>query len=287
MVTFTEKARAAMRQTKGASMLDYRKTTALVTGASSGLGAEFARALAKRGANLILVARTKPALEQLGTELMERHKVRVKVFAADLASPLARRALHSQIEAEGLAVNLLVNNAGFGLSGPFLTHSLESEEAQIDVNVAAVTALSHLFGQNMKRFGKNSGIINVASNAAFQPLPYSAVYSASKSFVLLFSEALNRELRTQGTHVLAVCPGAIATPFWGKIGSDLPDAEKSTPERIVEEALRAFDRRQAVVVPGPFRLRLQIFSTRFAPRSFVARVAEGASRSIMMRGREV
>lgn len=268
-------------------MFDYKNTTALVTGASSGLGAAFAKELAARGANLVLVARTTPALDALSAELRSRHGVQVKVITADLADAQARQELYAQTKADGLAVNLLVNNAGFGLSGPFLDHTLEAEEAQINLNVTALTAMAHLFGSDMRRFGENSGIINVASNAAFQPLPYSAVYSASKAFVLLFSEALGRELKEQRTHVMALCPGPIATEFWQKIGSNLPDKEKSTPASIATQALAALDNRRAVFVPGPVMLRLQIFAARFAPRSIVVRIAERASRSIMMRGREV
>lgn len=268
-------------------MFDFAKTTALVTGASSGLGRTFADELAARGANLVLVARNKGALDAVRADIIARHGVKVYVFTADLGNAGARRDLHRQTKEMRLPINLLVNNAGFGLSGAFLKQDLEREESQIDVNVSAVTALSHLYGRDMAQFGRNSGIINIASNAAFQPLPYSAVYAATKSFVLLFSEALARELKEQGTHVLAVCPGAIATDFWRKIGSSLPDNEKSTPESVVKEALTAFVRRKMVLVPGPAMLRLQIFSTRFVPRSFVVRVAEQASRSIMMRGRAV
>lgn len=268
-------------------MFDFRNATALVTGASSGLGAAFAKALAARGSDLVLVARNQPALEALAKDLSSQFRRKVDVFPTDLTDPQARRKLHANVREKNIAVNLLVNNAGFGLSGPFLEHELDREEAQVELNVSAVMAMAHLFGRDMKSFGSNSGIINVASNAAFQPLPYSAVYSASKSFVLLFSEALGHELKQQGTRVLAVCPGAIATEFWHKIGSELPDNEKSSPDRIVNEALVAFQRRRSVVIPGPLSLRLQVLSTRFAPRSLVVKVADRASRSIMMRGRSV
>jgi short-subunit dehydrogenase len=121
-------------------------------------------------------------------------------------------------------------------------------------------------------------------NAAFQPLPYSAVYAASKAFVLLFSEALGRELKQQGTHVLAVCPGPVETAFWDKIGSKLSSKAMDTPQRTVGQALAAFERGRAVIVPGRFGLRLQAFATRLIPRSLMVSIADGASRKIMMAG---
>jgi short-subunit dehydrogenase len=182
-------------------------------------------------------------------------------------------------------VNLLVNNAGFALGGAFLEHALRDEEDQIAVNVRALTALAHLFGRDMTAFGRNAGIINIASNAAFQPLPYSAVYAASKAYVLLFSEALGRELMHQGPHVLAVCPGPVRTRFWDRLGSALSTDVMDTPERIVAETLAAFERRRAVLIPGRFGIRVQAFATRFMPRVAMIRIAERASRKIMMAGR--
>lgn len=266
-------------------MFDYASTTALVTGASSGLGEAFAEALARRGANVILVARNVPRLERLAERLRSAHKVEASVVAADLADPSAPGHIHTEVTGRGLRVNLLVNNAGFALSGAFLDHDLSQEHEQIAVNVVALATLSHLFGRDMRAFGNNAGIINIASNAAFQPLPYSAVYAASKSFVLLFSEALGRELKRQGPRVLAVCPGPVATQFWNRLDSKLSAKLMDKPERIVGQALAAFERRQGVIVPGRFSIRLQAFATRFVPRATMVRIADGASRRIMMAGR--
>jgi uncharacterized protein len=263
-------------------MFDYAQTTALVTGASSGLGASFAEALAKRGANVVLVARSGAKLEALADRLQATHGVRTHVIVADLADPAAPRMIHAEAKAAGFRVNLLVNNAGFATAGSFVGNDLAREQEQIAVNVGALTALSHLFGTDMR--GPNSGIINLASTAAFQPLPYSAVYGASKAFVLLFSEALGREMKPHGTHVLAVCPGPVRTAFWNKVGSKLSTKDMETPERTVEQALAAFEKRKAVLVPGPFRLRAQAFAPRLMPRSVTVGIAEGASRKIMMAG---
>ncbi len=270
-------------------MFDYARTTALVTGASSGLGATFAEVLAARGADLVLVARTALTLETLAGRLQAAHGIRAHVIAADLTDPAAPAAIHAAVQARGLRVNLLVNNAGFALGGAFLAHVVREEEDQIAVNVTALTALAHRFGRDMAARGPNAGIINIASNAAFQPLPYSAVYAASKAYVLFFSQALGRELRgshgRQGPHVLAVCPGPVRTGFWDRLGSALPTDRMDTPDRIVGEALTAFERRRAVLVPGRVGNRLQAFATRFMPRAAMIRIADRASRQIMMAGR--
>lgn len=263
-------------------MFDYSVTTALVTGASSGLGEHFAEALARRGANLVLVARSRDKLESLAARLRAAYNIDATVIVADLADPASPPRIHRELQARGVKVNLLVNNAGFALAGAFLDHELAREEEQIAVNVTALTSLSHLFGADMG--GPNTGIINIGSNAAFQPLPYSAVYAASKAFVLLFSEAIGRELKKRGTHVLAVCPGPVETAFWEKIGSKLSTKAMATPEQTVAEALVAFDRRKPLILPGSFGLRLQAFSTRLVPRWLMVRIADGASRKIMMAG---
>jgi short-subunit dehydrogenase len=265
-------------------MFDYTNTTALITGASSGLGEAFAETLARRGSNVVLVARNQAKLESLAQRLRAQYKREATVIPADLTDSAAPMAIHAKARASGLAVNLLVNNAGFALAGAFLDHSAAAEADQIAVNVGALTALSHRFATDMRNIGRNTGIINIASNAAFQPLPFSAVYAASKSFVLLFSEALGRELAPQGTRVLAVCPGPVNTAFWGKIGSELPTRVMDSPAHIVEQSLAAFDKGHAVVVPGRISVRLQAFATRIIPRPLMARIGEQASRKIMMAG---
>lgn len=187
-------------------MFEYRGKVALITGASMGIGAAFARELAARGMNLVLVARSVDRLQALADELTPRHGIRVEVVPADLSQPDAGRAIAETCSRLGLEVHLLVNNAGFGTSGPFHTISPERERDEVMVNVLAVVDLTHRFLPGM-RARKAGGIINVASTAAFQPIPYLAVYAASKAFVLSFSEALWAECQEEAVRVLALCPG--------------------------------------------------------------------------------
>jgi short-subunit dehydrogenase len=258
-------------------MFDYRDATALITVASSGIGEAFAFALASRGVNLILVAPTKPKLEALAQRLAKQHGVRATASEADLADPTAPQRIRACVDEPGLRVDLLVNNAGYGLGGPFLSHDLTEELDQVSVDVGAVVALTHLFAREMVARG-TGGVINLASITSFMPMPYSAVYGASKSFVLSFSEALGREVAAAGVHVLAVCPGPVATRFYDRLGAESPHQALDTPERIVADALNAFDRRRSVVVPGRFRNRALIFGTRLLPRAINARIGEMISR---------
>ena len=195
--------------------MEYRDKTALVTGASSGLGREFARALAERGTNTLLVARSEDKLRRLADELSGLHGVRSEAVAADLSDPRAPAAIAERaVEASG-GVDVLVNNAGVGSYGAF-THHRGAEELrrEIAVNVGAVTELTHaLLPQMLDR--RDGAIINVASTAAFQPDPYMAVYGASKAFVLSFSEALWGEVSPHGVKILALCPGGLRdTALW-------------------------------------------------------------------------
>jgi short-subunit dehydrogenase len=190
--------------------------------------------------------------------------------------------LHAEIVRRGLTVDLLVNNAGFGLTGPFLSHALREEEAQVQVNVTSLMALTHLFAPAMAERSRG-GIINIASLAAFQPQFNSAVYAAGKSFVLLFSEALWLELDPRNVHVLAVCPGPVITSFFERIGSK-PPPQAISPERVASETLQAFDKKQAVLVPGTLMTRIQAFAHRVLPRAVVARIAASVSTKIMTTG---
>jgi short-subunit dehydrogenase len=183
-----------------ATTFDYRDATALITGASSAIGEAFASALAARGMHLIVVARTKPKLEALAQRLAKQHGIQATTIEADLADPAAAQRIHARVDELGLRVDLLVNNAGYGLGGPFLDHDLTQELDQIGVDVGAVVALTHLFAREMvaRRAG---GVINLASITSFLPMPYSAVYGASKSFVFSFSEARGREVAAAGVGV--------------------------------------------------------------------------------------
>ena len=178
-------------------MIPYKGSYALITGASKGLGSAYAKALAQRGANLVLVARSLEPMEKLAVELRSKHSVRIETIQADLtdvstAGHIAKRLTQLQIQ-----IDLLVNNAGAGLSGRFLVHTVESEISQINLNVQGLVALTHHFGHEMAARGMG-GIINISSSAAFQPFAYMATYGATKAFVLMFTEAIAEEMAIPG-----------------------------------------------------------------------------------------
>ncbi|MEI9927446.1 MAG: SDR family oxidoreductase, partial [Sphingomonas sp.] len=196
--------------------------TALVTGASAGLGTHFARALAAEGHDLILTARRADRLEVLAAEIRAAHAVRVETIAADLAAPGAAAALMAEIGKRGLAVNTLINNAGFGLAGAFVEQDPGQIGRMIELNCGALVDLCRAVLPGMVQM-RSGGILNVASTAAFQPGPFMAVYYASKAFVLSFSEALHEEVRGQGVRVAALCPGPTQTEFFdaAAMGDDI------------------------------------------------------------------
>ena len=230
--------------------MDHRGQGVLVTGASSGIGAAFARALAERGANVLLVARSLPKLEALATELRERYGVRAEALPADLREAGAGARLLAEAARRKFSVDLLINNAGLGSYGPFETVSDERVAEQIAVNVASLVELTHAFLPAMIARG-TGGIINVASTAAFQPVPYMAVYAATKAFVLSFSEALWAENRARGVRVLALCPGATETGFFDAVGTQEASVGKREPASVVvARALRALDGRRSYLVSG-------------------------------------
>src|SRR5579864_3658891 len=186
--------------------------TALITGASFGIGAEFARIFAREGYNLVLVARSADKLRQIASELEKAHGTRSLILAADLTDPGAPAYVVDQTTRADIQVDVLVNNAGFGQYGFFAQNDLEECLRQIQLNVATLTHLTRLYLHAMIE-RKNGGILNVASTAAFQPGPLMAVYFATKAYVLHFSEALANELRESGITVTCLCPGPTATEF--------------------------------------------------------------------------
>jgi uncharacterized protein len=262
-------------------MFAYTQATALITGASSGIGEAFAFALARRGMNLILVARTKPKLDELAKRLMHQHGIQATVIEADLAERSAPERLHARAAELGLRVDLLVNNAGFTLSGDFLSHDLSQEEQQLHVDVDALVGLAHFFVKDMVT-RKQGAVINLGSITSFLPITHSATYGASKSFVLSFSEALAREVAGTGVRVLALCPGPVASSFYDRIGVNPPRTLLATPERVVADALSALDRGRSVVVAGGFMIRMLAFGTRLLPRSINARIGERIGRQYFL-----
>jgi len=247
---------------------------ALVTGASSGIGAEFARALRARGESVVLVARRRDRLAALASEL--GGEPAAVPIVADLAREGVADELRKQSDERGLAVDGLVNCAGLGLTGPFASQSRAVIRAMCDVNVRAVAELTRAFLPPMLE-RRRGFIVNVASTAAFQPIPYLGVYAATKAFVLSFSEALGEELRGTGIQVQALCPGVTATEFLdvSETGGDLRVRRlpMMTPRQVVEASLDGLERGRLRVVVG-FSNRLLAFVTRrLAPAWLARRVA--------------
>lgn len=242
---------------------------ALITGASRGLGEAFAAALARRGRSLILTARSADDLERVRRRVL-RPGIEVHCLPANLAGNGAREVLQT-LARRAWTVDLLVNNAGLGSLGAFADLPLERELDQVAVNVRAVVELTHGCLPAM-RARRRGGIIIVSSVAAAQPVPRMAAYSACKAFDLRFSLALYGELRREGIHVLALCPGTTRTNFFASAGMR-PRARMHTPEFVVERALRGFDRRRAVVIPGAGN-RLMTWMGRSAPQALLARLLD-------------
>jgi uncharacterized protein len=234
----------------------------LITGASAGLGVEFARQCRARGDTLVLVARRKDRLEALAAELGQSH-----VLASDLGEPGAAARLFEGVAALGLEVETLINNAGFGLTGRFAELDGARQLEMIDLNVRALTELCHIALPAMLERGKG-GILNVASTAAFQAGPYSAVYYASKAYVLSLSEALHEEAKGSGVHVSALCPGPTATEFFEVAGSPNGKLAKraTDPKAVVTAGLEGLAKNKAIVIPGGAN-RAGAFASRLLPRS--------------------
>ena len=249
--------------------------SALITGASSGIGEAFAHALAAEGLDLILVARSAERLRKLARELARLHAHRVEVVPADLTRDGAAAKVRDEVDRLGLPVDLLVNNAGFGSAGAF--HKLDGarEREEVLLNAAAVVDMTHAFLPAMVQ-RKRGGVVNVASMAAFQPLPYMSVYAATKAFVLAFSSGLRGELRGKGVEVLCVCPGPVDTPFFEATGNrrlrrSVPRATMMSAPAVVAASLKALKAGRGVVVPGVAN-RIVAAGTRLVPRELLAEV---------------
>jgi short-subunit dehydrogenase len=239
---------------------------AVVTGASSGLGAIFAEQLAGRGLSLVLAGRDRTRLEAVGSRIREHAPtIDVRLVVGDLAE--RSRLAELRRELEGRTVEILVNNAGFGTYGPFAESDETRERGMVGVNVEALTCLTHAVLPGMLARGRG-GILNVASTIAFQPAPYQAGYGASKAYVLSFSQALWGETRGTGVHVTALCPGPTVTGFVDALGADVSHVglyqHLAAPGPVVEAGLRGLDRGRAVVVPG-WRNKAMATAGRFSP----------------------
>lgn len=224
---------------------------ALVTGASAGIGRAYAERLARDAWDLVLVARRRERLDELATRLRDAHERRVEVLAADLTQPGGVRAVEECIAKEP-TLELLVNNAGFGTSGPFADLDRGAEEEEVRLNVLALLRLTHAALDAFRPRGHGS-VINVSSLAGFQPAPFNATYGATKAFVNSFTQALSEELRGSGIRLQLLCPGFTRTEFQEVAGvrtDDLPDFAWMTPEAVVEASLEGLRRDHLVVIPG-------------------------------------
>ncbi|WP_405491284.1 SDR family NAD(P)-dependent oxidoreductase [Nocardia sp. NBC_00511] len=253
-------------------MQNWHPATALVTGASSGIGLAFATALAERGCDLILVARRESRLRELADRLHAEHGVAVRVLAADLSVPTEVSRVAAVLADPLNPVGILVNNAGFASHGALADHTAERVREEIAVNVAALAELTHAVLPGMVTRDRGV-IVNIASTAAFQPISFMAVYGATKAFVLSFTEALWGELEGSGVTAVAVCPGATDTEFFDIAGESASVGSRQTPQQVVATALRALDRR----TPPPsavsgFVNRLSARLPRMLPRRTTIRV---------------
>jgi hypothetical protein len=248
--------------------------TALVTGASAGIGVDIAECFAKDGYDLILTARGEGALREVAARLSANHGVKTAVFAIDLAERGGGIRLSSDIKAAGLTVDVLVNNAGYGQAGAFAGSNLESQVGMVDLNVRALVELTHIYWPAMLA-AKRGGILNVASMAAFVPGPLMAVYYASKAFVLSFSEALWEEARDTGVHVSCLCPGATKSKFRERAGTGATrfghTAAVMASMPVAEAGYRGFRLNQRVVITGKGNSRTARM-VRFLPRTMVLKM---------------
>jgi short-subunit dehydrogenase len=254
-------------------------THALVTGASQGLGRVFAHALAARKQNVILVARSRDKLEKLANELQSFQSVSAEVIEFDLASPFAGQRLAQQLHDRKLEVNLLVNNAGFGVRGAFWNVALQRQMEMLSLNNAAIVELTYSLLPSLMKLAP-AGIINVSSTAGFQPVPYASLYAATKSFLTSFSLGLQEELRSTRVSVVTLCPGRILAD--GHSGEAKNGNRKfgfvyQSPEDVVRDALESLANGGGLVIPG-FVNKLSIFAQRLIPRRAVPTLVARMSR---------
>ncbi len=245
--------------------------TALITGASAGIGVDLAERFAKDGYDLIITARSEPALKEVGDRIAKAYGVKVSIAAGDLGAIGAGAKLAADIAQRGLTVDVLVNNAGFGHAGGFAAEPIEPQLGMIDLNIRALTELTHIYWKGMLA-KKRGGVLNVASTAAFQPGPLMAIYYASKAFVLSFSEALWEEARGTGVHVSCLCPGPTVSKFRDRAGTGKTRLGKTSKPMasmpVAQEGYEGFVRNKRVVITGG-RNRMMVGAAKMLPREQV------------------
>lgn len=249
-------------------------TTALITGASNGIGLELAKIHASKGDNLVLVARNDSKLNELKNQLESLYKTQVQVISKDLSVPNAAQEVYNETTRQGIPINYLINNAGFGDFGSFYTADWDKAQRMINLNIASLTQFTHLYLKDMVNSGSGR-IMNVASTAAFQPVPTMAVYSATKAYVLSFSEAVNNEVRDKGVTVTALCPGPTATGFRTAAAmekSGLVQNSKSVgAKEVAEFGYKAMMSGKAVAIHGT-KNYIMTRAASFFPRKMVINI---------------
>jgi len=256
-------------------MTNSSTTWSLVTGASSGLGADFARQLAQHGRNLVLVARREQALHDLAVKLREQYSVQVEVVVLDLGTPDAAHKLFAKTEEAGWVVDVLVNNAGFGYYGDFLEQELDRIQAMLDLDISTVVRLTHLYGGAMKARGQGR-ILQVASVAAFQATPAYSVYAAAKTFVLHFGEGINREWKGSGVSCTTLSPGITATEFLKVAGQSATFYQRMVmmqSPQVAKIGLGAMFKGKASIVPGIMN-KITAWSIRTIPRTWATAIGQ-------------
>jgi short-subunit dehydrogenase len=254
--------------------------TALITGASSGIGYELSKLFAADGTNLVLVARNEQRLSEIASDLAQTYGVRVTVVAKDLSDPASPGEIAAALQAQSIGVDILVNNAGFGTYGPFAEIDWAEELRMLHVNVVSLTHLTKLFlpGMIERRSGR---ILNVGSTGSFAPGPLMAAYCATKAYVLSLSEAISEEVRGTGVTVTALCPGVTRTGFQARAKVEhtqlVSDGMAMSARQVAEIGYKALLRGQAIVVPG-FLNQLMAFAVRLTPRSLTRRISHGMMR---------
>lgn len=246
----------------------------LITGASGGIGEQLAIISAQRGKHLILVARNKQKLEQVASNLRDTYNVFVHCLDFDLSDPNSASEIFSLVQNNMWNVDVLINNAGYGLNGLFSSHSAEEENAMLQCNINSLVALSSLFSQPMIQRGKG-GILNIASTAAYTGIPYLASYAASKAFVKNFSIALHAELKQFGVTVSCCCPGGTATNFFdrAKVDRSAMAVPLQSPEIVAFTALEGLDSKKALTISGWYNA-IMVFLTRILPYQINVYVSE-------------
>lgn len=258
-------------------MMQFKDKWALITGASSGLGKVFAEKLAAAGAKLVLVARSEEVLKDIASYLKHEHSTESIIIVKDLSKPNAAQEVFAEVKNAGVTIDVLINDAGFGAYGHFHAAEFNRNEQMLMLNIIALTELTQLFLPDM--VAKKSGVvINISSLAAFVPIPNFAVYSASKAYVRLFTEILWHEYQNEGVRFLCVCPGSTDTNFFRNAKMKPSQPVLASPDKVVDQALKALDKKKIFVVCGPFSNKLFAQLRRFVTRKFLAKIVNAKTK---------